>query len=456
MNLKKAHFIQVEKGGCGPTCLRTISKYYNVTYDYNFLKVLCKKTDNGTTLLNLNRAASVIGFKCVALKLSFTQLKVIAKFPCICHLKGHFIVIFKITDKYVYVSDPSDSIFKYTTQAFYQKWTGANISSQLQSVLLCEPVNILNPTHDRILIIINKMFRKKIVKWYSAIMKQESLALLLRLNKKRVISQTEGFYLMLNENFCSRIQKINISHYNLLNYLTSPKTVGEVSHFLEQLSGKMDIANSCENILVDYLNKDYIEIIPNSNERVQKISHSSFINNLICVHGYTTYLEIISDTSISHVDKINCNTKGGITIKSFIQEGVTFITAKNPEDMIGNVKFDIIFINTPMQHRQFLKVIKKALNNLNDDGVIMCDNIIPEYQNSLEISGELTNDCWKAWAHLRMFDKRLYMKVINVSSGIGIIRFGTQHIFNLKLKIKDMDYSFFRQHCQKLMNIIDL
>lgn len=108
---------------CGSACLHMIASFYGKNYNSYFLFQLCYTTDQGTSLLNLSSAAEKIGFWSLGVKLNFHDLFTVDVMPLIAHIYNHhFVVVYKIDDKYVYVADPAKGQVNYSHKDFLQIW----------------------------------------------------------------------------------------------------------------------------------------------------------------------------------------------------------------------------------------------------------------------------------------------------------------------------------------------
>jgi ATP-binding cassette subfamily B protein len=119
---KFPNFRQYSFNDCGPACLRIISKYYSKEYDIDYLRELVGVSREGSTLLALSKGAESIGFKTLAIKVSLENLEKMP-LPCIVFSKpNHYIVVYKISGKYVYSSDPSFGLIKFSRKEFLERW----------------------------------------------------------------------------------------------------------------------------------------------------------------------------------------------------------------------------------------------------------------------------------------------------------------------------------------------
>ena len=110
---KFPNFRQTESRDCGPTCLRIVAKYYKQNVDINFIREVCETTREGTSIAGLCAGAERIGFRAIAASTNIETLEEENIFPCIVHWNGmHYVVVYKITRKSVYISDPGYGLMK--------------------------------------------------------------------------------------------------------------------------------------------------------------------------------------------------------------------------------------------------------------------------------------------------------------------------------------------------------
>lgn len=131
---------------CGPTCLRMIAAYYGHHYALSYLREHSYIDREGVSLRGIVEAAEHIGMRTMAVKLSFEGYSEDepglrnAFFPCIVHWRQkHFVVVYKINNKYVWIADPAIGRRKLSHAAFKKDW----ISEADKGVAL-----LLEPTPD--------------------------------------------------------------------------------------------------------------------------------------------------------------------------------------------------------------------------------------------------------------------------------------------------------------------
>ncbi len=93
---------------CGPACLKMIAAFHGRHYPLQFLRNTCKISPQGVTFADLIAGAEQLGFKTLSAELPFGVLAKKAPLPCILHWdKQHFVVLYRITEKAVWIADPA-------------------------------------------------------------------------------------------------------------------------------------------------------------------------------------------------------------------------------------------------------------------------------------------------------------------------------------------------------------
>ena len=134
--------IQRNAMDCGATCIRIIGRYYGCTIPLPLLRSITQTNRSGTSLLGLSKAAEEIGLRTMAAKVTFKKLIDEAPLPLILHWQqNHFVIVYKITKKRVFVSDPAIGLVDYSFDEFLTYWIGAQarLQSAQGAVLLLEP-----------------------------------------------------------------------------------------------------------------------------------------------------------------------------------------------------------------------------------------------------------------------------------------------------------------------------
>lgn len=126
---------------CGPACLKMIAGFYGRKFSLETLRKRCYITREGVSFLGLSEAADSIGFRTLGVKIPFATLVKNVPLPCIVHWKQkHFVVLYKITAKHLFVADPALGLVKYTPNEFNSGWSGAVVNGEHTGmVLIIEP-----------------------------------------------------------------------------------------------------------------------------------------------------------------------------------------------------------------------------------------------------------------------------------------------------------------------------
>ena len=137
------HFRQLDKMDCGPTCLRMIAEHYGKSYSLQYLREHCYLDREGVSLEGICEGAEHIGMNNFAAMLPFKSDDgeggglVDAPLPAIVHWnQNHFVVVYKISRRHVWVADPGRGKIKYKIAEFKKHWLGGKESG---IALLLEP-----------------------------------------------------------------------------------------------------------------------------------------------------------------------------------------------------------------------------------------------------------------------------------------------------------------------------
>ena len=111
---------------CGVCCLESLFKYYDGYIPLETLRIDTNTTIEGTNAYNLINAAKKYGLNGRGRKIKELDENILL--PAIAHLRlnnglQHFVVIYKITKKHIYIMDPAKGYVKYTKEQFKEIWT---------------------------------------------------------------------------------------------------------------------------------------------------------------------------------------------------------------------------------------------------------------------------------------------------------------------------------------------
>lgn len=185
------------------------------------------------------------------------------------------------------------------------------------------------------------------------------------------------------------------------------------------------------------------------------MQRTDIINKLIKKFEYKTYLEIGVQFG-TNFNRVKIDNKIGIDPDLTVCADLYLTSDEYFEIIDINEKFDIIFIDGMHVADQVYTDVKNALNHLNQNGCIVCHDMLPSseiMQRVPRIANIWTGDCWKAWVWLRQSEPNLSMYVINTDKGCGVIRFGKQKLLQPDIII---NYKHFQTHKKQWMNVISI
>ncbi|MGM9551656.1 MAG: peptidase domain-containing ABC transporter [Clostridia bacterium] len=119
---------------CGAACLSMICRYYKLKLPMARFRELIKVDNNGANIYGIVDGAKKLGLKATALQgnadefIDSVQKKEFS-FPVIARViidevLEHYVVVYKMTTRYIYVADPGRGKKKYKYDEFFNIWTG--------------------------------------------------------------------------------------------------------------------------------------------------------------------------------------------------------------------------------------------------------------------------------------------------------------------------------------------
>src|SRR5580700_1924888 len=133
---------QPDSMDCGPACLQMITKYHGKSISLQTLRGKTQIGKEGVSLLGISEAAESIGFRTQAVKIGYASLCREALLPCILHWNQyHFVVLYKVKRRRLYIVDPSAGPVSFTPEEFLQRWISDKNSEGIGEgiALLLEP-----------------------------------------------------------------------------------------------------------------------------------------------------------------------------------------------------------------------------------------------------------------------------------------------------------------------------
>lgn len=132
---------------CGAACLSSVATHYKLNLPVARVRQLAGTDKKGTTVLGLVEAAQKLGFEAKGVKSPFESLFKIP-LPAIAHvivgeILAHYVVIYKVTKKYIQVMDPIDGqMHRKSHEEFKKEWTG--------NLVLLLPTEEFKPGNEKI------------------------------------------------------------------------------------------------------------------------------------------------------------------------------------------------------------------------------------------------------------------------------------------------------------------
>ncbi len=119
---------QEDQTDCGAAALASVALFHGVKVGVQQMRDLAGTDREGTNLLGLVEGAESLGFSARAVKGPFEALRDVP-LPAIAHIVtdkglGHFIVLFRISRRHVWIGDPARGTERLSHEAFQARWTG--------------------------------------------------------------------------------------------------------------------------------------------------------------------------------------------------------------------------------------------------------------------------------------------------------------------------------------------
>lgn len=127
MSHKIKSVLQHDETDCGAACLSSILQYYGKYVPLRKIRQACGTDTKGTSGLGLVKGAKEYGLSCKGVAAPKKDCIASVPLPAIFHLNReseHYVVVYKIKNKHIYVSDPAIGLRKLNTDEFIQSWSG--------------------------------------------------------------------------------------------------------------------------------------------------------------------------------------------------------------------------------------------------------------------------------------------------------------------------------------------
>lgn len=128
--MRYTYIRQHDATDCAAACLAMVCLHYKKETTITKLRDMMGTDLKGTNLLGLDKCASSLGFATQAVRVDKEGFLSKYTLPAIANVitkegMAHFVVIFKITKKYVVIGDPAKDLMRMEIDEFYKNFTGA-------------------------------------------------------------------------------------------------------------------------------------------------------------------------------------------------------------------------------------------------------------------------------------------------------------------------------------------
>lgn len=115
---------QAEEMDCGAACLAMLCRHYGISMTLGKLRELANVTTQGATMDSLARVGESLGFTTRGVQCTYEALLGF-DLPFIAHWEGyHYIVIYGVSKRNVWIADPALGFRKMTAEEFERGWSG--------------------------------------------------------------------------------------------------------------------------------------------------------------------------------------------------------------------------------------------------------------------------------------------------------------------------------------------
>jgi ATP-binding cassette subfamily B protein len=119
-----------------------VAAFHKRTFSLETLRKKSYIGKEGVSFMGLSEAAGSIGFRTTGVRIPFRVLAGNLPLPAIVHWKQkHFVVVYKISGRKVWVADPAAGLIRYTREDFIRNWASTVTEGESSGLAL-----ILEPT----------------------------------------------------------------------------------------------------------------------------------------------------------------------------------------------------------------------------------------------------------------------------------------------------------------------
>jgi hypothetical protein len=190
-------------------------------------------------------------------------------------------------------------------------------------------------------------------------------------------------------------------------------------------------------------------------------SRTDLLNYFIATYGYRRYLEIGVRHPRDNFTLIQAAEKDGVDPAARCNYRMTsdeFFRQLGGSD--PGRRYDLIFVDGLHLADQVEKDVINSLQYLGEGGSIVlhdCNPLTEHAQIETYKKGQHWNGTvWQAWAKLRGTRPDLFMCVIDIDEGCGVIRKGRQSCFAPWPPAEKLSYDYLVAHRKPLLNLVSM
>ena len=119
--------LQHDESDCGVACISIILQYFGKTVPLRIIRNASGTDCAGTSGYGIIKGAEKFGLSCKGLMSPQKDRLEEIPFPAVFHTREkveHYVVVYKVTSRQVYISDPGKGLYKMDRKKFLEWWTG--------------------------------------------------------------------------------------------------------------------------------------------------------------------------------------------------------------------------------------------------------------------------------------------------------------------------------------------
>lgn len=181
------------------------------------------------------------------------------------------------------------------------------------------------------------------------------------------------------------------------------------------------------------------------------------INLIMNKYNLKSYLEIGVQDANCNFAKIQAERK--VSVDPAPRNYCDFVMTSDQyfEQLDPNDRFQFCFIDGLHYDYQVERDVLNCLDHLEEGGIIMCHDCLPTEESQITRHippGAWTGDCFRAFARLRCTRPDLFMCVLDTDWGCGIIKRGSQQVYNNGQIPPVLDWKYYTEHRNEMLNVV--